>query len=138
MKRLAGFLVAVLVPAAPVASVRAAASAEAPSASGAHEAVQRVEIVGGSYFFRPSHVAVRRGVPVELSVRVEPSIVPHSFVLEAPQAGISIDAELSQEPSIFRFVPQAAGRFPFYCDHRLLLFKSHRERGMEGVLEVTE
>ena len=73
-----------------------------------------------------------------LSVRVEPGIAPHSFVLEAPTAGISIDEDLAQEPKIFAFVPTAAGRYAYYCRNKLLFFKSHRERGMEGVLEVVD
>jgi hypothetical protein len=28
------------------------------------------------------------------------------------------------------------GTFPFYCDKKLLFFKSHHERGQEGHLEV--
>lgn len=29
-----------------------------------------------------------------------------------------------------------AGNYVFYCPNRLLWFKSHRERGMAGVLQV--
>jgi hypothetical protein len=32
--------------------------------------------------------------------------------------------------------PSAAGAYPIYCKNRLLFFKGHRERGMEGILEV--
>jgi len=32
--------------------------------------------------------------------------------------------------------PTAAATYPIYCKNRLLFFKSHRERGMEGILEV--
>jgi len=32
--------------------------------------------------------------------------------------------------------PTAAGAFPIYCKNTLLFFKGHRERGMEGILEV--
>jgi len=35
-----------------------------------------------------------------------------------------------------RFTPTKAGVFAFYCDKKLLFFKSHREKGMEGVLKV--
>lgn len=100
------------------------------------DGVQHVSILGGSYFFKPKHIVVKANVPVELAVKVEPGMIPHSFVLKAPEAGIDIDTGLSTSPKIFRFTPTAAGRFPFYCSHKLLFFKSHRERGMEGVLEV--
>ena len=102
------------------------------------DGVQRADIVGGDYFFQPARIVVRVGVPVELSVRVEAGIVPHSFVLEAPAAGISIDEDLGEEPKVLAFVPRLAGSYPFHCRNKLLFFKSHRERGMEGVLEVVE
>ncbi|WP_179404274.1 quinol oxidase [Burkholderia guangdongensis] len=100
------------------------------------DGVQRVAIVGGSYFFRPKHVIVKANVPVELTVTQEPGMIPHSFEINAPQAGIAVHTELSTTPRTLRFTPTEPGRFAYYCTHRLLFFKSHRERGMEGVLEV--
>ncbi|WP_322086250.1 quinol oxidase [Burkholderia sp. BCC1999] len=101
------------------------------------DGVQRVAIVGGSYFFRPNHVIVRAHVPVELTVSAEPGVVPHSFEIDAPsQAGIAVHTELGTTPKTFRFTPAQTGRFAYYCTHRLLFFRSHRERGMEGVLDV--
>ncbi|KWU29411.1 quinol oxidase [Burkholderia sp. MS389] len=100
------------------------------------DGVQRVTIVGGSYFFRPNHVIVRAHAPVELTVSAEPGVVPHSFEIDAPQAGIAVRTELGTTPKTFRFTPVQPGRFAYYCTHRLLFFSSHRERGMEGVLEV--
>ena len=100
------------------------------------DGVQRVAIVGGSYFFRPNHVIVRAHVPVELTVSAEPGLVPHSFEIDAPQAGIAVHTALGTTPKTFRFTPAQPGRFAYYCTHRLLFFSSHRERGMEGVLDV--
>jgi len=34
------------------------------------------------------------------------------------------------------FTPTVAGVYPIYCDKKLLFFASHRERGMEGALEI--
>ncbi|WP_419686392.1 quinol oxidase [Burkholderia theae] len=100
------------------------------------DGVQRVAIVGGSYFFHPNHVIVRAHVPVELTVSAERGLVPHSFEIDAPQAGIAVHTELTTTPKTFRITPTQAGRFAYYCTHRLLFFSSHRERGMEGVLHV--
>jgi len=100
------------------------------------DGVQRVAIVGGSYFFRPNHVIVRAHLPVELTVSAEPGLVPHSFEIDAPQAGIAVHTELATTPKTFRFTPTQRGRFAYYCTHRLLFLRSHRERGMEGVLDV--
>jgi hypothetical protein len=35
-----------------------------------------------------------------------------------------------------KFTPAVAGTFAIYCDKKLLFFKSHREKGQEGTLEV--
>lgn len=100
------------------------------------DGVQRVRIVGGSYFFKPSHVVVKANAPVELSLSVESGIAPHTFVIQAPEAGIAIDEELSTDAKTVTFTPTTAGKYAFYCKNRLLFFKSHRENGQEGVLEV--
>jgi len=77
-------------------------------------------------------------VPVELTLVREEGLIPHAFVIHAPQAGIDVDLSLSGSPKRVQFTPLAKGRYPFYCKNRLLFFKSHREDGMEGVLEVVE
>lgn len=100
------------------------------------DGVQRVEMVGGSYFFRPNHVVVKVNVPVELKIRKESGIVPHDIVLKAPEAGIDFSLSLSDETESVRFTPTRTGIYPFYCDKKLLFFPSHREEGMEGTLEV--
>lgn len=127
-----------LVALAASASVAYADDAAPTRATVDADGVQRVEIAGGSYFYRPSHVIVKAGAPVELTVSMEAGLIPHSFVIDAPQAGIALRTELSTTPKTFRFTPTQAGRFAYYCTHRLLFFKSHRARGMEGVLEVEE
>ncbi|MBI2312371.1 MAG: quinol oxidase [Betaproteobacteria bacterium] len=102
------------------------------------DGVQRIRIVGGDYFFRPNHIVVKARAPVELTVNKEPGIVPHSLVIEAPDQGVAVDLALDAAPKSVRFVPAAPGRFAFYCKERLLFFKSHREKGMEGVIEAVE
>jgi hypothetical protein len=100
------------------------------------DGVQRVRIVGGEYFFEPQRVVVKANIPVEISLSKDASIVPHSFVIDAPQAGIVVDQELSTEIRKIAFTPTAPGIYPYYCRNRLLFLKSHRDRGMEGTLEV--
>lgn len=102
------------------------------------DGVQHVEILGGSYFFAPNHIIVKVNVPVELKVRKESGIVPHNIVINAPEAGISFNVSLSDKPETVKFTPTRIGTFPMYCDKKLLFFPSHRDEGMEGVLEVTE
>jgi len=100
------------------------------------DGVQRLKIVGGSYFFNPAHVIVKKGVPVELTLVKEEGLTPHNFVLQG--AGVSIERELATQPLKLSFTPAVAGRSAFYCSNKLPFVKSHRERGMEGVLEVVD
>jgi len=102
------------------------------------DGVQHIRIEGGSYFFKPNRVIVHVNVPVELTVSVESGPVPHTLVIQSTEAGITVDESLSSEAKTIRFTPAAVGKYPFYCRNKLLFFKSHREKGMEGVLEVVE
>ncbi|MGH8661358.1 MAG: quinol oxidase [Burkholderiales bacterium] len=100
------------------------------------DGVQRVRIEGGGYFFKPHRIVVKVNVPVELSASREAGITPHNLVIKAPEAGIAVEEELATEVKRIIFTATAVGRYPFYCSNKLLFFASHRERGMEGVLEV--
>lgn len=102
------------------------------------DGVQRVDIVGGTYFFNPNHIIVKVNVPVELKVRKDGWLVPHNIIIKTPEAGIDFDESISTDPKIIRFVPTKIGVYPFYCSKKLLFFESHREKGMEGKLEVIE
>ena len=102
------------------------------------DGVQRAEILAGSYFFKPGRVIVKVNVPVELKVRKESGVAPHNIVVKAPDAGVSFSVDLRTEPRTIAFTPTKTGEYPIYCDKRFLFFASHRERGMEGVLDVRE
>ena len=102
------------------------------------DGVQRVRIVGGDYFFKPKHIVVKVNMPVELSASRESGIVPHTLVIKAPEAGIAVEEDLATEIKKIAFTATAVGRYPFYCSNKLLFFASHRERGMEGTLEVVQ
>jgi plastocyanin len=100
------------------------------------DGVQRVRIVGGDYFFKPNHIIVKVNVPVELVASREAGIVPHTLVIKAPEAGIAVEEDLDTEAKTIAFTATAVGKYPLYCSNKLLFFASHRERGMEGLLEV--
>ena len=100
------------------------------------DGVQRVRIEGGSYFFKPPHIVVKVNMPVELLANREAGVTPHNLVIKAPEAGIAIEEDLASDAKKISFTATAVGKFPFYCSKKLLFFASHRERGMEGVLEV--
>lgn len=102
------------------------------------DGVQRIEVLAGGYFFNPDHIIVSVNIPVELKIKKEAGIVPHAFVIKEPDAGIDINESLSSEPKVIKFTPKKVGKYPFYCDKKLLFFEGHRKKGMEGILEVTE
>lgn len=102
------------------------------------DGIQRLEIRAGSYFFKPNYIIVKAGIPVELTVKKEPGIAPHNIVLTMEGTDVKIRQDISTEGTLVRFTPAKPGKFPFYCDKKFLFFASHRERGMEGVVEVRE
>ena len=103
------------------------------------DGVQRVYIRAGSYYYRPSHIVVRKGMPVELVLIRESAIIPHNIVMNYPEAGMEFRVEIDpEEPVRVSFIPTKKGLFEFYCDKKLPFLPSHREKGMHGIIEVVE
>jgi len=100
--------------------------------------VQRVEITGSDYFFKPAHIVVKVNRPVVLSVLKEGWLIPHDIVIDAPDAGIVVNESLGGDPKEITFTPTKTGVYSFYCSKKPPFMKSHREKGMEGKLEVVE
>jgi len=117
---------------------RASAQSAAPVVVQADpDGVQRATIVLDSYSYSPNHLVVQSGKPVELTLTSVTTLTPHNFVLKEPAAGLDIEKDVGAGKSLtVRFTPTQPGTFAFYCDKKLLFFKSHREKGMEGRLEV--
>lgn len=104
----------------------------------APDGVQHVEMTGASFYFDPSVIVVKVNVPVELAVKKEPGMTPHDIAVKAPDAGIDFAADLSATPKVIKFTPTKAGTYEFDCTERFLFFKSHKDRGMYGRIEVVE
>ena len=102
------------------------------------DGVTRIRIVAGSYFFKPNQIVVKARAPVELTVVKEAGMAPHNFVMQTPDAGMTIEKDLSTEPARIAFTPTTPGRYAFYCTKKLLFLPSHRSQGMEGIIEVVE
>jgi plastocyanin len=102
------------------------------------DGVQRAEMVGGDYFYDPNYIIVKVNKPVELKVKKASGYIPHNLMAKSPEAGIAFNLDLKGESQAVKFTPVKTGKFPIYCDKSLLWFKSHRERGMEGLIEVVE
>jgi plastocyanin domain-containing protein len=103
------------------------------------DGVQRVQIIVDSYSYKPDHLIVTANLLVELILRSVTLIVPHTFIIEAKEAGLEIHEDIPSGESIaVRFTPTQVGKFKFFCDKKLLFFKSHEAKGMVGTLEVRE
>lgn len=101
------------------------------------DGVQRAVVEADSYAFTPHHLVVTAGQPVELTFQSVTWVVPHNVIIDDPQSGLNIREEIpAGESRTITFTPTVPGSFAIYCDKKLPLMKSHREKGQEGVLEV--
>jgi plastocyanin domain-containing protein len=132
-----GLLVGLLFALISVSAVESSATAAPVVVPLDSDGVQRVTIVVDSYSYTPSHLQVEVGKPVELILNSVTIITPHNFVLKEPAAGLMLDLDVpTGKGTVVRFTPMQRGLFKFYCDKKLLFFKSHRDKGMEGLLDV--
>ena len=122
----------------PLSLAVSVALAQEPAAPVKRDAdgVQRVQLTSGSYFFKPTRIVVKANVPVELLASREAGITPHNLVIRAEEAGVNVDEELATDPKKIAFTPTKPGKYAFYCSKKLPFMAGHREKGMEGVLEV--
>jgi heme/copper-type cytochrome/quinol oxidase subunit 2 len=103
----------------------------------ASDGVQRATVVLDSYSYAPNHLIVAAGKPVELTLTSVTMMTPHNFILQDPAGGLSIEQDVGAGKTVVvKFTPTQAGIFPIYCNKRLWPMPSHRDKGMEGKLEV--
>jgi plastocyanin domain-containing protein len=136
MRKITGMLLLALISAFLLSLAWGAGKPEVYHATIDSSGVQKIEMKAGDFYFKPNTVIVKKNVPVVITVKEEPGFASHSIVLHAPEAGIDFDVDLGTDAKTIRFTPTRAGRYSFYCDKGLI--ESHRSKGMEGVLEVTE
>ena len=98
--------------------------------------VQKVDVIGGGYFYDPNYIIVKVNVPVELVVTKESGLIPHDIAMHSSETGIDFREDLSTKPKTITFTPTKVGKYPFYCTKKLLFFESHKDKGMKGILEV--
>jgi len=103
---------------------------------GPAEDVQRFEIVVDSYSFKPDHIIVTAGKPVEIMLRSVASIVPHNFSIDDPASGLDVHKDIPPGRDVtVIFTPEKTGTFTFFCSKKGI-FGSHLEKGMKGTIEV--
>lgn len=101
------------------------------------DGVQRTTVILDSYSYEPAHLVVEKGKPVELTLKSVTVLTPHNFIVKDPAGGFSVEQDVGAgKTTILKFTPTQSGTFPIYCDKRLWPLPSHRDKGMEGQLEV--
>lgn len=103
----------------------------------AADGVQRATVTLDSYSYSPNHLIVQLGMPVELTLTSVTTLIPHNFIIQEPARGLFIEQDVGAGKTVtITFTPTQPGTFPIYCDKRLWPLPSHRDKGMEGKLEV--
>jgi len=103
----------------------------------AEDGVQRATVTLDSYSYSPNHLIVEAGKPVELKLTSVTTMIPHNFIIKDPAGRLSVEQDVSAGKTVtIMFTPTQPGTFPIYCDKRLWPLPSHRDKGMEGTLEV--
>ena len=101
------------------------------------DGVQRIKIVLGSYFYSPNEIIIQANEPVIIELENESFWTPHNFVIGDPKMKMHHEINVSPGDTVnLQLLLVSPGRYTFYCNNQLLFFPSHREEGMEGVLEV--
>jgi heme/copper-type cytochrome/quinol oxidase subunit 2 len=97
------------------------------------DGVQRITVILDSYSYTPKHLLVEAGKPVELTLTSVTTLTPHNFIIKE----LAVEQDVGAGKTVrVTFTPTQPGMFPIYCDKKLPFFPSHREKGMEGTLEV--
>jgi len=103
----------------------------------AADGLQRATVTLDSYSYSPNHLIVEAGRPVELTLTSVTTIIPHNFIIKDPAGSLSVEQDISAGKTVtITFTPTQPGTFPIHCDKRLWPLPSHRDKGMEGTLEV--
>ena len=103
----------------------------------ADDGVQRLTMEMDNYSYAPSHIVVEAGKPVELTLVSVSGLTPHDFVIDDPAFGQKIEIKVGGgKTKTATFTPAATGTFVFYCSKDIPFMASHREKGMEGTIEV--
>lgn len=98
---------------------------------------QVIEVKLDSYTIKPDRLTVKAGQPVTLKVKNEASFVPHNLVIKAPQTGVEIKVDVSAGKSgEVSFTPSQPGTYEMICDKQPPIGKSHKQKGMHGLLVV--
>lgn len=96
-----------------------------------------IEITLDSYTITPNTINIKVNEPVTFRVHNAATFIPHDLVIHAPDAGINVKIDVKAgKTATASFTPIQAGTYQMYCDKDPPIGKSHREKGMHGMLIV--
>lgn len=96
--------------------------------SGEKMANQVFTVEGGSFYFKPNELKVKKGVPVTITFSNKDGF--HDFVIDEFTGARTNRVQTGKSETI-TFTPDKVGKFEFYCS-----VGSHRQMGMKGTLIV--
>lgn len=92
-------------------------------------AVQVVNIEGGSFYYKPDTITVKKGQKVQ--VVMKSADMMHDFVID--ELNVKMPIVQSGNTGTVEFVADQVGTFEYYCS-----VGQHRKNGQVGTLIVTE
>lgn len=93
------------------------------------EGIQTIEVEGGSFYYAPDEIRVKRGEPVRITLNSVDAM--HDFVID--ELDVKTPVIQAGETATVEFTPETAGEYTFYCS-----VGQHRQLGMVGTLIVEE
>ena len=96
-----------------------------------------IEVTLGDYRYMPGNIELLIDQPVILRLINVDSYTPHNFTLQDASDGLDVNVDIPAGQSVnVHLMPLVAGSHTFYCKNKLLFMDSHREKGMQGTLNV--
>lgn len=98
---------------------------------------QMIEVSLDSYKITPDRIVVKVNQPVTLKVTNKATIIPHDLIIKAPEASINVKIDLRGGKSgEVTFTPTMTGSYEMLCDKKPPFLRSHKDKGMHGVMVV--
>jgi plastocyanin len=98
---------------------------------------QIVEVKLDSFTITPARITVKANQPVTIKATNVATFIPHNLVIKAPEAGLDVRIEVrAGKTGQATFTPTQPGSYEMVCDKSPPIGKTHKERGMHGLLIV--
>lgn len=103
---------------------------EVPSpTSQAQSQIKEINVEAGSFYFKPSEIAVKKGDKVKVTMRAVSLM--HDFTID--ELNVKMPIVKNGDTGTIEFTADRAGTFEYYCS-----VGEHRQNGQAGKLVVTD